>query len=300
MLILFERVARARRAAGQPVANLSACWENLGALIHGGVSFAPYRATFEEWMGKPIEYVEVYPASEGFVGVQTERTGGLTLMLDYGIFYEFVPVEDLGRARPRRHTVADVELDRAYAVALTTPGGLWSYLLGDTVRFTARDPLRLVISGRTRHFVNAFGENVIVEEIEQALVVACRRTGAEPGEFTVAPRYPSAGDARGGHDWLVEFRVPPRDRDAFVRELDGALAALNTDYRTKRTLDVGMVAPRLLELPLGAFHKWMRDNGKLGDQHKVPRVMNDRALAAALLAEVRTARDGEPLVPLGS
>ena len=196
MLILFERVARARRAAGQPVANLSACWENLGALIHGGVSFAPYRATFEEWMGKPIEYVEVYPASEGFVGVQTERTGGLTLMLDYGIFYEFVPVEDLGRARPRRHTVADVELDRAYAVALTTPGGLWSYLLGDTVRFTARDPLRLVISGRTRHFVNAFGENVIVEEIEQALVVACRRTGAEPGEFTVAPRYPSAGDAR--------------------------------------------------------------------------------------------------------
>jgi hypothetical protein len=289
LLILFERAVRARRAAGRPVASLGECWENLGAIIHGGVSFAPYRATVEEWMGRPIEYVEVYPASEGFVGLQTERTGGLTLMLDYGIFYEFVPVEDLGRARPRRHTVADVELDRSYAVALTTPGGLWSYLLGDTVRFTARDPLRLVITGRTRHFVNAFGENVIVEEIEQALVVACRRTGAEPGEFTVAPRYPSAGAARGGHDWLVEFRVPPRDRDAFVRELDGALAALNTDYRTKRTLDVGMVAPRLLELPLGAFHKWMRENGKLGDQHKVPRVMNDRAIASALLAEVRAA-----------
>jgi GH3 auxin-responsive promoter len=299
LLILFERVARARRTAGRPVASLSECWPNLGVFVHGGVSFAPYRPTFEEWMGRPVEYVEVYPASEGFVAVQTERTGGLTLMLDYGIFYEFVPLEDLGRARPRRHTVADVELDRPYAITLTTPGGLWSYLLGDTVRFTARDPLRLVITGRTRHFVNAFGENVIIEEVEQALVVACRRTGAEPAEFTVAPRYPSAGEARGGHDWLVEFRTPPRDRDAFARQLDVALAALNTDYRTKRTGDVGMVGPRLLELPPGTFHRWMRERGKLGDQHKVPRVMNDRAVVEALLAAVG-ARDGEPLVHSGS
>jgi GH3 auxin-responsive promoter len=299
LLILLERVARVRRAAGRPVSSLAECWPNLDVFIHGGVSFAPYRATFEEWMGRPIEYVEVYPASEGFVALQTERTGGLTLMLDYGIFYEFVPVEDLGRARPRRHTVADVELDRPYAVALTTPAGLWSYLLGDTVRFTARDPLRLVITGRTRHFVNAFGEDVIIEEVEQALVVACRRTGAEPTEFTVAPRYPAGGEPRGGHDWLVEFRVPPRDRDAFVREIDEALAALNTDYRTKRTLDVGMVAPRLYELPGGTFLRWMREAGKLGDQHKVPRVTNDRAVAQALLASV-DARDREPLVPSGS
>jgi hypothetical protein len=298
LLILFEQVARARRAAGRPVASLGECWPNLGVLVHGGVSFAPYRATFEEWMGRPLEYVEVYPASEGFVALQTERTGGLTLMLDYGIFYEFVPVEDLGRARPRRHTVADVELDRPYAVTLTTPGGLWSYLLGDTIRFTARDPLRLAITGRIRHFVNAFGENVIVEEIERALVIACRRTGAEPAEFTVAPRYPSAGEARGGHDWLVEFRTPPRDRGAFTRELDQALAALNTDYRIKRTVDVGMLPPRLVELPAGTFHRWMRETGKLGDQHKVPRVLNDRALAEALMAAVET-HDGEPLVHSG-
>ena len=299
LLILFERVARLARAGRQPVANLGECWPNLRVFIHGGVSFAPYRATFEEWMGRPLEYVEVYPASEGFVALQTERTGGLTLMLDYGIFYEFVPVEDLGRARPRRHTVADVELDRPYAVTLTTPGGLWSYLLGDTVRFTSRDPLRLVITGRTRHFVNAFGENVIIEEVEQALVVACRRTGAEPAEFTVAPRYPSAGEARGGHDWLVEFRTPPRDRQAFVRQLDEALAALNTDYRTKRTLDVGMLAPRLIELPVGSFHRWMRAAGKLGDQHKVPRVLNDRAIVEALLAGIDT-RDREPVHSEGS
>ena len=299
LLILFERAARVARAGRRPISNLGECWPNLSVFIHGGISFAPYRATFEEWLGRPLEYVEVYPASEGFVALQTERTGGLTLMLDYGIFYEFVPIEDLGRARPRRHTVADVELDRPYAVTLTTPGGLWSYLLGDTVRFTSRDPLRLVITGRTRHFVNAFGENVIIEEVEQALVVACRRTGAEPAEFTVAPRYPSAGEPRGGHDWLVEFRTPPRDRQAFVRQLDEALAALNTDYRTKRTLDVGMLAPRLVELPAGSFHRWMREVGKLGDQHKVPRVLNDRAVVEALLAGIDT-RDREPVQSGGS
>ena len=139
--------------------------------------------------------------------MQTERSGGLTLMLDYDIFYEFIPLEDLDAPRPRRHTVADVELDRPYAVVLTTPAGLWSYLLGDTVRFTARDPLRLVITGRIRHFVNAFGENVIVEEVEQALLEACRVSGAEVAEFTVAPRFPAPHEARGGHEWLVEFRV---------------------------------------------------------------------------------------------
>jgi len=299
LLILFERAARVARAGQRPISNLGECWPNLSVFIHGGVSFAPYRATFEEWLGRPLEYVEVYPASEGFVALQTERTGGLTLMLDYGIFYEFVPIEDLGRARPRRHTVADVELDRPYAVTLTTPGGLWSYLLGDTVRFTSRDPLRLVITGRTRHFVNAFGENVIIEEVEQALVVACRRTGAEPAEFTVAPRYPTAGEPRGGHDWLVEFRTPPRDRQTFVRQLDEALAALNTDYRTKRTLDVGMLAPRLVELPAGSFHRWMREVGKLGDQYKVPRVLNDRAVVEALLAGIDT-RDREPVQSGGS
>jgi hypothetical protein len=299
LTILFERIARRRQAAGRPLRDLAECWPNLEVLIHGGMSFAPYRAVFEEWMGRALECLEVYPASEGFVAVQTEASGGLTLMLDYGIFYEFVPVEELGAASPRRHTVADVELNRHYAVALSTPAGLWSYLLGDTVRFTARDPLRLTITGRTRHFVNAFGENVIVEEVERALVAACRRTGAEAGEFTVAPRYPSPAEPRGGHEWLVEFHVPPRESAAFVRHLDETLAALNTDYRTKRAGDVGMVAPRLVELPCGAFHDWMRGAGKLGDQHKVPRVTNDRTLAEALLASAH-ARQEEPAIPSGS
>jgi len=283
MLILLEHVAARRAAAGRPGA-LGELWPNLRVFVHGGVSFAPYRAVFEQRLGRALECVEVYPASEGFVAVQTERSGGLTLMLDYGIFYEFIPVEDLGLSRPRRHTVADVELDRPYAVVLTTPAGIWSYILGDTVRFTARDPLRLVITGRTRHFVNAFGENVIVEEVEQALLEACRATGADVGEFTVAPRFPEPGEARGGHDWLVEFRPAPFDRLAFIATLDTALQRLNTDYRTKRAGDLGMQAPRLIPLPPGAFHRWMRAAGKLGDQHKIPRVTNSRVMAEALLA----------------
>jgi len=283
MLVLFERIARERQAVGRPLRDLGQLWPHLRVFVHGGVSFAPYRAVFEAWMGRALEYVEVYPASEGFVGVQTERAGGLTLMLDYGIFYEFVPVEDLATLRPRRHTVAEVEIGRAYALVLTTPGGLWSYVLGDTVRFTATDPLRLVITGRTRHYVNAFGENVIVEEVERALLAACRATAAEVAEFSLAPRFPSAGESRGGHDWLVEFRVPPRDRGAFAARLDAELIALNTDYRTKRRGDVGMLAPRLVEIAHGGFHRWLASRGRLGDQHKVPRVTNTRALADELL-----------------
>lgn len=284
LVILFERVARARRAEGRPIRHLGHCWPNLSVLIHGGVAFAPYASVLDAWSCAPLERVEVYPASEGFVGLQTEKSGGLTLMLDYGIFYEFVPVEDLGSDRPRRHTVADVELNRPYAVVLTTPAGLWSYVLGDTVRFTRRDPLRLAITGRTRHYVNAFGENVIVEEIERALVGACRRTDAEVVEFTVAPSYPGADDPRGGHEWLVEFRVPPAEPDAFARILDETLIAQNADYRTKRAGSVGMVAPIVTSLPAGTFHRWMRAAGKLGDQHKVPRATNDRAIAEALRA----------------
>jgi hypothetical protein len=282
-LILLEHVARRRTGSGR--SDLTEAWPRLRVFVHGGVSFAPYRTVFEARLGRRLECVEVYPASEGFVAVQTEPTGGLTLMLDYGIFYEFIPAEHLGEAQPRRYTVADVELGRSYAVALTTPAGLWSYLLGDVVRFTARDPLRLVIAGRTRHFVNAFGENVIVEEVERALVAACHATGTEVAEFTVAPRFPERGEPRGGHDWLVEFRVTPRSRGAFAAALDDTLQAANTDYRTKRSGDLGMRPPRVITLPAGSFHRWMRAAGKLGDQHKVPRATNTRALAEAVLAE---------------
>jgi hypothetical protein len=291
LVILFERIVRHAEASGRRLRSLGQLWPHLRVLIHGGVAFPPYADVFDEWLGRRLPRVEVYPASEGFVGVQTESTGGLTLMLDYGIFYEFVPLEDLGAATPRRHTAAEVELGRPYAVVMSTPAGLWSYALGDTVRFTARDPLRLAITGRTRHYVNAFGENVIVEEVERALVRACRRTEAEVVEFTVAPRFPTASDPRGGHEWLVEFRVPPSEPDDFARILDEALATLNTDYRTKRSGSVGMVAPVVTALPAGAFHRWMRKVGRLGDQHKVARVTNDRTMATALRIESGLAPD---------
>jgi hypothetical protein len=281
--ILLERIAAVRQQAGQPIRTLADCWRHLQVFIHGGVAFPPYMRCIEERLGQPVHRVEVYPASEGFIALQTEATGGLTLMLDYGIFYEFIPVEDLGNESPRRHTVAEVKLGRPYAIALSTPSGLWSYLLGDTIRFTARDPLRLVIIGRTRHFVNAFGENVIVEEVEQACFEACQRADAEVVEFTVAPRYPTSTESRGSHDWLVEFRHAPAHLATFSRILDETLMRLNTDYRTKRTGDVGMLAPRVIPLPPGTFYRWMAACGKLGDQHKVPRATNDRVVAEGLL-----------------
>jgi len=287
LLVLFERVAEAREASGRPVRALFDCWPNLKVLVHGGVSFAPYASVFDEWLGRRLDRIEVYPATEAFVAVQTEATGGLTLLLDHGVFFEFIPVEDLGGPRPRRHTVADVELERPYAVAVTTAAGLWSYLLGDTVRFVARNPLRLAITGRTRHAVNGFGENVIVEEIERALVGACRRTDAEVVEFTVAPRYPPPGCVRGGHDWLVEFRVPPVEAADFARVLDETLCGLNAAYRTKRWRDTGMAGPRVIALPRGTVHAWMRASGKLGDHHKLPRAGTQRDLADALLETAR-------------
>jgi hypothetical protein len=276
MLVLFERVARTRQLQGRPIRDMLHCWPNLRIFIHGGVSFGPYAGVFGEWLGRPLER---YPASEGWVGIQTEARDGLTLTLDHACFYEFVPVEDLESSRPRRHTVADVELGRPYAVALSTPGGLWSYLLGDTVRFTARDPLRLRIIGRSRHFVNAFGENVIVEEVERALASACRRAEAEVVEFTVAPRYPDSHEPRGSHDWLVEFRVPPREPEEFARVLDETLAALNTDYRTKRWRDVGWCRPGYSRWPRAPF------TGGCGGRRLATstraRTLNGRAIADA-------------------
>src|SRR5258708_22377922 len=209
LVILLRRIGRQCEAGGRRLRDLGQLWPELRALIHGGVAFAPYASVFDEWLGRRLERVEVFAASECFVAVQTEATGGLTLMLDYGIFYEFVRVEHLGGRSPRRHRVAEVELGRAYAVVLSSPAGLWSYAHGDTVRFTARDPLRLQITGRTRHYVNAFGENVIVEEVERALVRASRRTEAEAVEFTVAPDFPTAEEARGRHEWLRAVPGPP-------------------------------------------------------------------------------------------
>jgi acyl-CoA synthetase (AMP-forming)/AMP-acid ligase II len=282
MLVLFERI---RSLGDDPELPLGQVWPRLAVFIHGGVRMDPYRSVFEAAIGRPVHSLEVYPASEGFVAIQVGATDpGLTLMLDYGIFYEFVPAAELGSATPRRLTVAEVRVGEPYVILLTTPAGLWSYVLGDTVRFVSLDPPQLVITGRTGHFVNAFGENVIVEEVELAAAAACAHTRAELLEFTVAPVYPRGPVQPARHQWAVEFRAHPSSLDGFARAVDETLQALNTDYRTKRTGDVGMAAPCVTVVPPGSFHRWLGARGQLGDQHKVPRASNQREVIEAVLA----------------
>jgi len=287
MLVLFERI---RSLADDPGLVLGRLWPRLAVFVHGGVRMDPYRSVFEAAMGRPIHYLDVYAASEGFVAIQVGATDpGLTLMLDYGIFYEFVPVAELRSATARRLTIAEVRVGEPYAILLTTPAGLWSYALGDTVRFVSLAPPQLVITGRTGHFVNAFGENVIVEEVERAAAAACARTRAELVDFTVAPVYPHGSRQPARHEWAVEFRARPSNLDGFARAVDETLRALNTDYRTKRAGDVGMAAPRVIAVAPGSFHRWLAGRDQLGDQHKVPRASNHREVIEAVLAaaEVR-------------
>jgi GH3 auxin-responsive promoter len=287
MLVLFERI---RTLIRQPDLRLGQLWPNLSVFIHGGVRMEPYRNVVETTLGRPIEYLEVYPASEGFVATQVAAGDpGLTLMLDYGIFYEFVPVAELGSGSPRRLMIGEVRIGEPYAILLSTPAGLWSYLLGDTVRFVSLDPPQLVITGRTGHFVNAFGENVIVEEVERAAAAACACTHAELVEFTVAPIYPGGPGQPARHEWAIEFRSLPASLETFAQAVDDALQALNTDYRTKRAHDVGMALPRVRAVPPGTFHRWLAARNKLGNQHKVPRASNQRDVIEALL--------GGPAVP---
>jgi hypothetical protein len=281
MLVLFDRI---RSLAGDPELLLGRLWPRLSVFIHGGVRMDPYRSLFEAMIGRPVHYLEVYPASEGFVALQVGAADpGLTLMLDYGIFYEFVPVAELGAARPRRLTVADVRVGESYAILLTTPAGLWSYVLGDTIRFVSLDPPQIVITGRTHQFVNAFGENVIVEELERAAADACARTRAVLVDFTVAPIYPRGEGEPARHEWAGEFRTGPSSLDGFAWSVDDALRALNTDYRTKRAGNIGMAAPRVTAVPAGSFQRWLAARGQLGDQHKVPRATNHRGVIEEVL-----------------
>lgn len=285
MIVLLMKLLEEheRRFSWRPD-SLAEVWPNLQLYIHGGVDFRPYRSFIEELIGRPLDLLEVYPASEGFVAIQDRGPGeGMLLMLDYGIFYEFVPVSELATSAPRRLTVAEVELDVPYAVYLTTNSGLWSYALGDVVKFVTRDPPRLLIIGRTSQWVNAFGENVIVEEVEGAIAHACRNAGAGIVDFTVAPVYASIEDPLPRHQWAVEFRHCPGDLSRFAYDLDEHLQARNTDYRTHRCRDVAMAPPLITIVEPGTFREWLRDRHKLGGQHKIPRVTNSREIIDEVL-----------------
>ncbi|MCC7275489.1 MAG: GH3 auxin-responsive promoter family protein [Alphaproteobacteria bacterium] len=286
LLILLERVA-ALRGGGPP-------YPDLDLLIHGGVRFDGYRRRFERLLaGTPAEMREVYPASEGFVAGADRGPGeGLRLNVDHGIFFEFVPLAELDAPAPTRHWVADIETGVEYAVVLTTCAGLWAYVLGDTVRFVDRRPPRLLVTGRTGWAMSAFGEHLIGEEVERAAAAAAQAIDADVTDFAMTAVFPHDGVAIGHHRWVVEFAAPP-GADAvarFAERLDTALAALNDDYRAHRAAGMGMAAPRVDAVPAGFFAAWMKARGRLGGQNKVPRIINDAALAADLVRMVEERR----------
>lgn len=262
-------------------------WPNLELFMHGGVSFRPYRDQFKALFPSPtVNYLESYNASEGFFGItDRHRADDLLLMLDYGIFFEFIPVEDLDREQPPTKLLHEVEVDRHYALVISTNAGLWRYMPGDTVRFTSVRPYRIQVSGRTRSFINAFGEELIVENADRGIEAACQATGAVVSDYTAGPIYMER-EARGGHEWVVEFDRMPTDLDTFTSVMDETMRALNSDYDAKRRGDLALQRPRLHAVPKGTFFHWMKQRGKLGGQNKVPRLANDRVLLDQLLLAI--------------
>lgn len=260
-------------------------WPNLEVFIHGAVSFVPYEAIFKKLApSKKMNYLETYNASEGFFGIQDRSDSrDLLLMLDYGIFYEFVPLENVTDDHPKTLGLEEVELDKNYALVISTNAGLWRYMIGDTVKFTSLDPFRIRISGRTKHFINAFGEELIVENAEQAIKKACVKTNAIIGDYTAGPRYIDMGK-KGGHEWIIEFNELPNDKEAFIETLDKTLKEANSDYDAKRYKDIALEAPIIHFASKGTFYSWMKKRGKLGGQHKVPRLANDRKYIEDILS----------------
>lgn len=267
--------------------NLMEIWPDLEVFFHGGVSFKPYRQQFERIIpSDQVQYFETYNASEGFFGLQNESDkDDLLLMLDYGIYYEFVPMDELHKEHPKAIGLDEVEKDVTYAMVITTNGGLWRYLIGDTVRFTNLSPFKLKIVGRTKHYINAFGEELMVENAEIALEKACEATGAVISNYTAAPVY--MGDrSQGAHEWLIEFKEKPEGMDRFAKVLDQELKSLNSDYEAKRYENMVLKAPVVRALPPESFYNWMKKRGKLGGQNKVPRLNNNRQYVDSILEMV--------------
>ncbi|KPM32474.1 Putative auxin-regulated protein [Croceitalea dokdonensis DOKDO 023] len=259
-------------------------WENLEVYFHGGVSFAPYREQYKKLLPrKRFNYYETYNASEGFFGIQDRNNSeDLLLMLDYGIFYEFIPMDVYGKEGAQAIPLWEVKTGINYAIIITTNAGLWRYKIGDTVRFTSLDPFRIRITGRTKHHINAFGEELIIENTEEALKQVCKKTGAEIKEYTAAPIFMQGND-KGAHEWMIEFRHPPENLGYFTEFLDNALKALNSDYEAKRYNNITLRMPEVHIARKDLFYDWLKLKNKLGGQHKIPRLSNDRGYLEELL-----------------
>ena len=270
--------------------HLEEVWPGLEVFFHGGVAFTPYRHQYEQLITSPqMHYMETYNASEGFFGLQDDPSDkAMLLMLDYGVFYEFIPMDEFGRDNPTVVPLWGVETGRNYAMVISTTCGLWRYVLGDTVSFTGTNPYKFTITGRTKCFINAFGEELIVDNAEQALAYACRETGAEVSEYTAAPVFMD-GKARCRHQWLIEFARQPQDMGRFASLLDSRLKQLNSDYEAKRSKDITLQRPEVVVARRGLFNDWLRLKGKLGGQHKIPRLGNSRDIIEQLLRMNATA-----------
>ena len=280
MLTLIKAVMK---RAGRET--LTEVWPNLEVFFHGGVNFEPYRTQYEMLIPSDrMRYMETYNASEGFFGIQEDPADpALLLMLDYGIFYEFIPMAESGVESASAQPLEAVTTGQNYAMVITTAGGLWRYRIGDTLRFTSVYPHKFVISGRTQHFINAFGEELMIDNAEKGIRMACRQTGAAVNAYTAAPLF-LLDKAKGRHQWLIEFEKAPDTPDEFAVALDRALQALNSDYEAKRYREISLQPPEIILARPGVFHHWLKLKGKLGGQHKVPCLSNSRTILEELLA----------------
>ena len=265
--------------------HLNEVWPDLEVFFHGGVSFTPYRKQYEELITSPnMHYMETYNASEGFFGIQDDPTdSSLLLMLDYDIFYEFIPMDEIDNEHPTVVPLSGVQTGRNYAMVISTSCGLWRYLIGDTVTFTSKNPYKFIITGRTKHFINAFGEELIIDNAEKGLQFACEQTGAEVLEYTAAPVFMD-NHAKCRHQWVIEFAKAPEDLDLFASLLDKKLQELNSDYEAKRYKDITLQHLEIIPARQNLFNQWMKSRGKLGGQNKVPRLSNSRRVIDELIA----------------
>jgi hypothetical protein len=278
-LVLFQRILE---LTGKQ--NMKEVWPSLELYMHGGVSFHPYKEQFKKLIGEDIQYLEMYNASEGFFAAQDmSNNEGMLLFLDHGIFYEFMPMEEYGKEDPQTIGLKDVELGKLYAPVISTNGGLWRYMIGDTISFTSLQPYRIKVSGRVKLFINAFGEELIIENAEKAMAEACKETEAIVTDYTAGPVYFS-DNGNGAHEWLVEFEKAPSDMQKFTSILDEALKKQNSDYEAKRYKGIALREPIVKALPNGHFNKWLKHKNKLGGQHKVPRLSNDRIILEEILS----------------
>ncbi len=264
--------------------SLDEVWPNLEVFFHGGVAFTPYREQYKEVIrSNKMHYIETYNASEGYFGTQNDPNDpSMLLMIDYGVFYEFIPLEDVGMDNPRTYCLEEVELNKNYAMVISTSAGLWRYMIGDTVKFTSKNPYKFVITGRTKHFINAFGEELIVDNAERGLAKACAATGALISDYSAAPVFMDK-DAKCRHQWLIEFAQMPDSMEEFVKTLDATLKEVNSDYEAKRQNDLALQLPEVVVARKHLFHDWLDSKGKLGGQHKVPRLSNTREYMEEML-----------------